>query len=98
MTKQEQKEWIYALDYVTKKIETEVSNYALDKHEDLYDEEDEWMVRALFWSRGMNDYEMVITPYGQLKWSNPKTPRHLLVQVLNASIEAVIDACDDSQN
>jgi hypothetical protein len=98
MTKQEQKKWVESLDYLTKRMESEVSNYALEKHEDLYDEDDEWIVRALFWSRGLGDYEMVITPYGQLKWSNPKTPRHLIVQVMNASVEAVMDAYEDSQN
>lgn len=98
MNMQEQKDWIKCLNHVTAHIEEEVSNYALDKVEDLYDEDDDWMVRALFWSRGMNNYEMVLTPFGQLKWVNPKAPRGLIVQVMNASIESVMDAYEDSKN
>jgi len=97
MSTSEKEEWIETLDYVTTSIEDDVSNWALDGVEDLHDIEDDTIVRALFWSRGMKEFPIVITPCGMIKWFHPNTPRELLVQVSNSSIAACIRAMEDSE-
>ena len=49
------------LDFIQNHIEENVFNYALERTEDLYDEDEDQIVRAMIWSVGMSEYGVVMT-------------------------------------
>ena len=87
ITEEDRKVFVDMLDMITWRLEKEISNYALESHEDLLDEEEGYMSRSLTWSRGTKTHGMVINPYGQFRWVEEKTPMNLLVQVTNSNLE-----------
>ena len=80
------------LDHFQYMLEKEIYNYALDEVEDCYDEENDQILRGLKWSRGDKDYWMVISPLGQIKWIEKKTPKELLIQIHNVAMDIMIEA------
>ena len=89
ITAEEKNTYIDMLDVLTWQLEKEISNYALESHEDLMDESEGYMSRSLKWSRGTKTHRMVINPYGQFRWVEDKTPKNLLVQITNTNLETV---------
>jgi hypothetical protein len=75
------------LDILQEHLEEFISNYALDQVEDLNDEEYDQIVRTMYFSRGNKEHWVVMTPYGQIRSSSKSTPKDLIVQIGNASIE-----------
>jgi len=87
MTTSEQETQTQLLDILQEQIEEVISNYALDQVEDLNDEEYDQIVRTMYFSRGNKEHWVVMTPYGQIRSSSKSTPKDLIVQIGNASIE-----------
>jgi hypothetical protein len=87
MTTSEQETQSQLLDILQEHLEEFISNYALDQVEDLNDEEYDQIVRTLYFSRGNKEHWVVMTPYGQIRSSSKSTPKDLIVQIGNASIE-----------
>ena len=87
MTSSEQETQTQLLDILQEQIEEVISNYALDQVEDLNDEEYDQIVRTMYFSRGNKEHWVVMTPYGQIRSSSKSTPKDLIVQIGNASIE-----------
>lgn len=87
MTTSEQETQTQLLDILQEQIEEVISNYALDQVEDLSDEEYDQIVRTMYFSRGNKEHWVVMTPYGQIRSSSKSTPKDLIVQIGNASIE-----------
>ncbi len=85
---------IELLDLFTDVIENSISNYALDRVEDLYDEDDDMILRALYWSRGDKNYIIVINPMGQIKTLDAKVPRDLMLQIHNEVTTLIIEVSD----
>jgi hypothetical protein len=87
MTTSEQETQSQLLDILQEHLEEFISNYALDQVEDLNDEEYDQIVRTMYFSRGNKEHWVAMTPYGQIRSSSKSTPKDLIVQIGNASIE-----------
>ena len=103
MTDIEEANDIRLLNLLEKTLEADIFNYALERTEDLLDEDEDEIVRALFWSVGVEEYCVVVTPLGCIKEAmKTKTeegtkndgtlPSDLLLQVFN-SIQLLTHRC-----
>lgn len=84
-----------ALDKITIYLEEFVSSYVVESIEDLYDEDEDAMVRCIEWNHGIRNYKMVINAQGQIKWLDKGFPKSLIVDTSNAVIEMLYDVLDD---
>jgi|DEB0MinimDraft_3_1074331.scaffolds.fasta_scaffold188791_2 hypothetical protein len=80
---------IDVLDEYTESLEGMISNFALEKYENLHDEDNDRIVRALFWGRGDKTYRIVICPKGAIQYLDKKTPVSLITQISNCLIELI---------
>jgi len=87
MTTQEKEDQTQLLDLLQEQMEESISNYALEQVEDLNDEEYDQIVRTMYFSRGCKDHWVVLTPYGQIRSTSKTSPKDLIIQINNASIE-----------
>lgn len=87
MTTAEQETQTKLLNILQDQLEECISNYALEQVEDLNDEEYDQIVRTMYFSRGTKDHWVVLTPYGQIRSASKSSPKDLIVQISNASIE-----------
>ena len=62
---------------ITQKAEELIVDYALVKTEDLWDEDYDQVVRALFFEKGTREYITTITPDGLIRESHIKYPSQL---------------------
>ena len=101
MTDLQEEQHTICLDFIQQHIEDSIFNYALERTEDLYDEEQDQLVRAMIWSVGMSEYGVVITPLGFLKSifqlapeeeaeENGYVPGDLFTAVTNAILEVAL--------
>ena len=84
MTEVEKRSFVEMLDALQLTLEEEITNFSLDSIEDLNDEENDWVSRVLWFSRGVNEFFVVLTPYGVIRASHKRIPRDLLIQITNA--------------
>jgi hypothetical protein len=98
MTKEEKMSYEDALDCITHMLEKEISNYSLTKTEDLYDEDEDIMLRAHQFSRGMNEYWVVSSPMGHIRYTERHTPKNLIVQINNIAVNMLLDCLSDNPN
>lgn len=82
---------IDVLEEYTEILERMISNFALEKYEDLHDEENDRIVRGLFWGRGDKIYRIVICPKGAIQFFEKKTPVALITQISNCLNELIWD-------
>jgi hypothetical protein len=94
MTDEDQEIHMQLLNVLQEQLEECISNYALDKVEDLADEEYDQIVRTMYFSRGNKDHWVVMTPYGQIRSSSKSTPKDLIVQIGNAAIELIYESLE----
>ena len=71
---------------MTQKFEEIISDYALMKTEDCWDEDFDQVVRAFFFEKGMNEYIITFTPDGLVRYAHTKYPSHLAVQCHNVVV------------
>ena len=62
---------------ITNKAEELIADHALVKTEDLWDEDYDQVVRALFFEKGTREYIITITPDGLIRESHIKYPSQL---------------------
>jgi hypothetical protein len=98
MTKDEQMSYKDALDCITHMLEKKISNYALIETEDLDDKEEDIMLRAHKFSRGMNEYWVVSSPMGHIRYTERHTPKNLIVQINNIAVNMLLDCLSDNPN
>ena len=77
---------LYPLVVITKKIEELISDYALMKTEDVWDEEFGNVVRAFFFERGSSEYTITVTPEGLIRGVHSKYPSQLSHQIHNVIV------------
>ena len=70
---------------ITLKVEELIADYALVKTEDLWDEEFDQVVRALFFEKGTREYIISITPDGLIR-PHTKYPSQLSTQLHNVIV------------
>jgi hypothetical protein len=68
---------------ITHKAEELIADYALVKTEDLWDEDYDQVVRALFFEKGTREYIISITPHGLIRRPHTKYPSQLSTQLHN---------------
>ena len=83
------------LDMLTWSLETEIANYAIEETEDLEDEEYGMLVRNIKWNRGTSYFNTVLTPYGHIRWVEETTPKNLLLQIFQVSMNNMVDLVGD---
>ncbi|MDB4336709.1 hypothetical protein N9996_03915 [Synechococcus sp. AH-603-M21] len=71
---------------ITLKAEELIADYALVKTEDLWDEEYDQVVRALFFEQGDREYIISITPHGLIRRPHSKYPSRLSTQLHNVVV------------
>ena len=71
---------------ITQKAEELIADHALVKTEDLWDEDYDQVVRALFFEKGTREYIITITPEGLIRASHTKYPAQLSIQVHNVIV------------
>lgn len=76
---------------ITQRLEDLISDYALAKTEDCWDEDFNQVVRAFFFEKDNKQYIVSLTPDGLIRMPHTKYPSELSVQIHNAI--AVIYAC-----
>ena len=67
MTKTQEANDVALLDLLQEELEDAIYNYAVEETEDLLDEEEDVILRALHWSVGTSRYVVVIHPLGFIK-------------------------------
>ncbi len=72
------------LDILQEEIEDDISEWAVDKKEDLMDSGEDGIVRCLIISRGMDEYFVCFDPEGQIRGYSRKLPRDLISRICNA--------------
>ena len=68
---------------ITLKAEELIADYALVKTEDLWDEEYDQVVRALFFEQGSSEFIVSITPQGLIRDTHTDYPEQLSFQLHN---------------
>jgi hypothetical protein len=48
----------------------------------------------MYFSRGDKDYWVVMTPYGQIRSASKSSPKDLIIQIGNASVELVYSSLE----
>ena len=69
------------LDFLYYHLELNISDFSLDERCTLWDEERECVVGVYWFSRGMEDTFLCLTPDAQISAMDPDVPMHLLAQV-----------------
>ena len=77
------------LDLLQEAIEDDISEWAIDKQEDVIDNGEKGIVRCLIISRGLEEYFFCFDPTGQMRGYSKKLPRHLISRVCNAMNDIV---------
>ena len=79
-----------ALDVIEKLLENEISSFALEDKENLFDEEFNEIIRKFEFSRGLKIHLIVIGPDGFIRWISKSFPSILLQDIHNLLILQVL--------
>ena len=77
---------LIALDVIEKLLENEISSFALEDQESLFDEEFNEIIRKFEFSRGLKSHLVVIGPDGFIRWMSKGFPSILLQEIHNLLI------------
>ena len=72
------------LEFLEKYLGTAITDYSLDESYDLLDTDRADLVRTLWFSRGMEDTFVCVTPDGGIKAMDPEIPMGFLANVATA--------------
>ena len=87
---------LVALNAIQEHLEDSIAAYALERVENLYDEELSQIVRNLMFSQGTRTYQLVICPDGMIRFTDRRFPIPLLMEIHNALMELVLaDQCTE---
>ena len=79
MTSEQEEKDTMLLDYFQAWLESNISDFAISKIEDLYDEDDDELVRAIWMERCTSQHIFSIASSGFIKTVNTKMPMQLWV-------------------
>ena len=74
---------LIALDVIEKLLDKEISSFALEDQENLFDEEFNEIIRKFEFSRGLKIHLIVIGPDGFIRWMSKGFPSILLLEIHN---------------
>jgi hypothetical protein len=75
-----------ALDVIEELLGNEISSFALEDQENLFDEEFNEIIRKFEFSRGLKTHLVVIGPDGFIRWMSKGFPSILLQEIHNLLI------------
>jgi hypothetical protein len=75
-----------ALDVIEELLGNEISSFALEDQENLFDEEFNEIIRKFEFSRGLKTHLVVIGPDGFIRWMSKGFPSSLLQEIHNLLI------------
>lgn len=81
---------LISLDVIEELLENEISSFALESPENLFDEEFNEIIRKFEFSRGMKTHLVVIGPDGLIRWISNGFPSILLQEIHNLLIFQVL--------
>ena len=84
----EREDDLRALDAIQAILEDSIADYALENSENLYDEDQQEILRKLVFAKGIRSFWLVIAPDGNWRLINQKFPRFLLMEIHNALVSA----------
>ena len=84
----EREDDLRALDAIQAILEDSIADYALENSENLYDEDNQEILRKLVFAKGIRSFWLVIAPDGNWRLINQKFPRLLLMEIHNALVSA----------
>jgi hypothetical protein len=90
MTDQQEKDQTLILDLLERILENEVTDWAIDKTETLWDDEDDELVRVFHFSKGLTDHFVVIDAEGRLSAVSGECDLVLLTTISNILIDIQI--------
>ena len=82
----EKEDDLRALDAIQVILEDSIADFALEDAENLYDEDNQGILRKLEFSKGTRSFILVITPDGYWRLLDGRFPRRLLMEIHNALI------------
>ena len=90
MTDQQEKDQTLILDLLERILENEVTDWAIDKTETLWDDEDDELDRVFHFSKGLTDHFVVIDAEGRLSAVSGECDLVLLTTISNILIDIQI--------
>ena len=83
-----------SLSYIQELLELNLSSIEIIKHEDVWDEDKEEIVRVLTLNRGTSTYYLCVTPRGFWKSMDLDIPSNLLMDIHNVLMTIFWEAYD----
>ena len=90
MTDQQEKDQTLILDLLERIIENEVSDWAIDKTETLWDDDEDELLRVFHFSKGLTEDFIVIDAEGRLSAVSGECDLVLLTTISNILIDIQI--------
>jgi hypothetical protein len=82
----EREDDLRVLDAIQAILEDSIADFALEDAENLYDEDNQEILRKLEFSKGTRSFNLVIAPDGYWHLLDGRFPRRLLMEIHNALI------------
>ena len=96
--KYDEAQTIRILDALQRAIETTISYAVIDESENLYHEEEDDVIRAIWFSRGENEYHITFGSDGWIYSTCKNIPRQLMLDTHNAISAVLYAAAGDAYN
>lgn len=89
---------IEILDALQRAIETTISYAVIDESENLYHEDEDDIIRAIWFSRGESEYHITFGSDGWIYSISKNIPRQLIIDTHNAISAVLYAAAGDAYN
>jgi predicted ATP-dependent endonuclease of OLD family len=86
------------LDALQRAIETTISYAVIDESENLYHEDEDDVIRAIWFSRGESEYHITFGSDGWIYSTSKNIPRQLMIDTHNAISAVLYAAAGDAYN
>jgi hypothetical protein len=83
-THKEQQDDLINLNIIQDILEEDIGSYVIQDPENLYDQDNQQILRKLGFSRGLKTHQIVLAPDGFIRYISPKFPSILLQEIHNA--------------
>ena len=94
-TPEQQQDNLINLNIIQDILEEDIGSYVIEHPENLYDQDNQEIIRKLGFSRGLKKHIMVIAPDGFIRYISNKFPNILLQEIHNALLR--IEFIDEDQ-
>jgi hypothetical protein len=96
--KYDEAQTIRILDALQRAIEATISYAVIEQNEDLYHEDEDDVIRAIWFSRGESEYHITFGADGWIYSTSKNIPRRLIIDTHNAISAVLYAAAGDAYN